>query len=466
MAFPRNESNIIRPIGSFDTTALVNRRISRRRALQLAGATAGALTMPYVFVRRSGAQAAKLQFWNFYGPGGTVKTQSDWFETMVKSWNDQNETQVELVYVPSSDYINGTKLQTAFASGEGPDIFLISPGDFLRYYNGGVLNDLTPFMDQAAIDDFFPDVLASRQVDSKIYGLPMEVEPMAFYYDKTAFSDAGLSESDVPQTWTQLLDVAQKLTTDERFGVSFETGPGYYQNFTWYPFMWEGGAELVNADGKTSGMRDPGAVQALKLWQDAINNGSAPRKFLGTGGGDLAANLGAGYTAIQNCGIWGISAMDNNAPDVDYGIFKLPIPEGGTSSTVAGGWAFVANAKGKDPDTSSKFAVWALGSTAEDSVQRVVDWCIKAKSDMSPRRSASDAAVEQGGYSEGGLKIFHDDIAPSARAEPRVVPEVYKAVSDAIQATQLDGADPQQAGEQAAQAIETFLATYTGAPIL
>ena len=47
-------------------------------------------------------------------------------------------------------------------------------------------------MEQAAIDDFFPDVLASRQVDSKIYGLPMEVEPMAFYYDKTAFSEPGL----------------------------------------------------------------------------------------------------------------------------------------------------------------------------------------------------------------------------------------------------------------------------------
>jgi multiple sugar transport system substrate-binding protein len=85
---------------------------------------------------------------------------------------------------------------------------------------------------------------------------------------------------------------------------------------------------------------------------------------------------------------------------------------------------------------------------------------------MSPRKSASDAAVEQGGYSEGGLKFFHDEVAPSARAEPRVVPEVYKAVSDAIQATQLDGADPQQAGEQAAQQIEAFLATYTGAPIL
>ena len=195
----------------------------------------------------------------------------------------------------------------------------------------------------------------------------------------------------MPQTWDQLLDVAQKLTTDERFGVSLKPALATTRTSPGIPFMWEGGAELVNADGKTSGMRDPGAVQALKLWQDAINNGSAPRKVLGTGGGDVAANLGAGYTAIQNCGIWGISAMENNAPDVDYGIFKLPMPEGGTNSTVAGGWAFVANAKGKDPETSSKFAVWALGSMAEDSVQRVVDWCTRRRATC---RRASRPAMQ------------------------------------------------------------------------
>jgi hypothetical protein len=37
----------------------------------------------------------------------------------------------------------GSKPQTAFAAGQGPDIFIISPADFLRYYNGGVLVDLS-----------------------------------------------------------------------------------------------------------------------------------------------------------------------------------------------------------------------------------------------------------------------------------------------------------------------------------
>ncbi len=421
--------------------------------------------MPYFFTRRASAQK-KLSFWQFYAPGGQVSTQVQWFEDTVKAWNDQNETQIELEFVPSSDYINGAKLQTAFASGSGPDIFIISPGDFLRYANGGVLADLTPFMEQPAIDDFYEGVIASRMVDNKVYALPMEVEPMAMYYSVKAFEDAGLTEADVPQTWDQLLDVAQKLTTGDRYGVLFETTPGYYQNFTWYPFMWEGGGDFVEADGKTSAMRSDGAVQALKLWQDTIKMDVAPRESLGNGAGDIVPNLVSGYCAMQNVGIWALSDLKVNAPDFEYGIFKLPVPEGGSPSTDLGGWAFVANAEGQDPDTAAQFCVWALGSMEADSIQRVADWCTVAKSDMPPRKSVLDNPTAKEAYAQGGLKVFAEDILPTGRAEPRLPAEVYKAVSDAIQATQLAGADPAEAADTAATQIEAFLATYDGAPIL
>lgn len=440
--------------------------LNRRQVLRTGGAVSGALAMPYFFSRRSSAQAKKLSFWQFYAPGGSVETQVKWFEDMIASWNEQNETQIELQYTPVQEYVSGSKLQTAFASGEGPDIFIISPGDFLRYANGGILTDLTPYMEQAAIDDFYEGVIASRKVDNKVYALPMEVEPMAMYYSVDAFEEAGLTEADVPQTWDQLLEVAQKLTTDERFGVLFETGPGYYQNFTWYPFMWQGGGDFVLPDGKTSAMRTEGAIQALKFWQDTINMGIAPREMLGNGGGDIGGNLVSGYCAMQNVGIWALSSLKVNSPDFRYGVFKLPLPPNGTYTTDLGGWAFCANSQGADPETAARFCVWAVGSMAPDSIQRVADWCTSAKSDMPPRKSVLENETAKAAYAEGGLKIFAEQILPGGRAEPRLPPEVYKAVSDAIQATQLGGADPAQAAETAAQQIETFLATYEGVPIL
>ena len=102
---------------------------SRRSILK--GGAAGLATLP--FIGQAFGQDNVLNFWQFYAPGGDVKTQVDWFIKMADDWNAQNETKVQLDYVVNNDYMNGTKLSTAFASGQGPDIFIISPGDFLRY---------------------------------------------------------------------------------------------------------------------------------------------------------------------------------------------------------------------------------------------------------------------------------------------------------------------------------------------
>jgi multiple sugar transport system substrate-binding protein len=66
------------------------------------------------------ATPKSLSFWQFYSPGGGVATQDKWFQDMVKSWNSSHDIKVELLYVPNQDYMNGSKLQTAFASGQGP----------------------------------------------------------------------------------------------------------------------------------------------------------------------------------------------------------------------------------------------------------------------------------------------------------------------------------------------------------
>ena len=71
--------------------------------------------------------------------------------------------------------------------------------------------------------------------------------------------------------------------------------------------------------------------------------------------------------------------MRDNAKDFQYGVFPYPLPPNGQQRTVFGGWAFVANAKGKNPEEAAKFCVWAVGSMQDDCIQRVVDWCTKVE---------------------------------------------------------------------------------------
>jgi hypothetical protein len=193
---------------------------------------------------------------------------------------------------------------------------------------------------------------------------------------------APAKQSDIPKTWDQFLEIAHKLTKGQRFGCLFETGPGYYQTFTWYPFMWQGGGEIATPDGKRSAIASPATVQALEFWQNAIQQNVAPRN---NDGGDVIANLVSGFCAMQNLGTWGVSAMREFAKDFQYGVFPLPLPPNGQQRNIFGGWAFVANAKGKNPEEAAKFCVWAVGSMQDDSIQRVVDWCTKANSHVSPR---------------------------------------------------------------------------------
>jgi multiple sugar transport system substrate-binding protein len=442
-----------------------------RRTLLTGGVAAAALAGVGALAgcAPAGSSGRPLQMWQFYAPTtqtqADLKAQNDWFLKAADDWNRRHRTQVEMVYIPNFTDPSNTRLATAFASGTGPDLFLISPGDFLRYANGGALFDLAPYMTKEAIADFNPDVLATRKVGDKIYGLPMEVEPLAMFYSEPAWEKAGLSEGDIPTDWDGLLDVGEKLTNDKQSGLVFETTPGYFQNFTWYPWLWQGGGDVVDPRTQKAGFSGTAASQALELFGESVKRGIAPRTL--PANGDLPGAFAEGFAAMWQSGIWQVAGFRGTQPKFHYGVFPLPTPPGGTPTTVLGGWAWCVNARGRDPETAAKFVVETIGSMSDASIDRLVDWCSVAKSDMAPRTSV-DARMEQKGVFDQNatLKYFREQILPTGRGEPRYPPPLYKAVSNAIQNVQTAGADAKEQTRVAHGAIEAFLETYEGGDLL
>jgi multiple sugar transport system substrate-binding protein len=443
---------------------------SRRRFLTGAAAAVSALAAPALLTGcgsgSSGGSGRELTFWNFYGPqhgpDPAANRQADWFVKTVNDWNATHAVKVRLQYIPQPLYLNGAKLPTAFAAGEGPDIFLLSPGDFLRYYNGGVLADLTPHMDKGVVADYGAS-LSSRMVDGKVYALPMEVEPLAMFYDVAAWEKAKLSEADIPTTWDQMLDVGDKLRATGMPGLVFETLPGYFQNFTWYCWMWQGGGDVLDHAGNPA-FDSKATRQALQLWQDAVKHGMAPSTD--PAAGDLVGAFRSGQAAMWQNGIWQVAALKAGAPDLKYGVFKLPTPPGGSYTTTLGGWSFCANAQGRNPDAAAEFCAWALGRMDDGSINRMVDWCTVAKSDVAPRTSALERGAQRGGYDFWAMKKFKDEIFPGGRPEPRYPPVIYKAISDAIQGTMLAGKSVSGEAGRAADSIAAYLKSYQGASLV
>jgi multiple sugar transport system substrate-binding protein len=377
----------------------------------------------------------KLTFWDFH-----TAAEEAFFKGLTEEYNGmQDKVQIEYSTYNQGDYTT-TKLPTAFANEAGPDIFMISPGDFMKFANAGIMQDLTSFFPEGAKEDFLPASLDAVTVDGKIVALPFELELLGLYYNKEMLEKANVQ---VPKTWDELQDAARKLTTDKVAGLIIPPDKGPYFNFIWYPFLWQLGGNVLSEDGTKSTFNSPEAAKALDFWGSFFKEGSSPSK-LQLGPWEIE-NLGNQSSAMQIIGTWAINTVESKFADVPIEVAPLPIPVGGKPATDAGGWKLAVNARGAHADEAAKFIMWALASDPA----RALEWCTEVKFAYSPRKSVVEMGKDI--YSKGLRKVFTEQIYQTAIPEPRYSAEVMDAVGDAMQNVMfknMSGADAAQAAHE------------------
>ena len=94
--------------------------------------------------------------------------------------------------------------------------------------------------------------------------MPFEQEPVALLYNPELLQKAGLQ---VPKTWDELLAASEKLKATNLVPIVIEPQPGAYQNFTWYPFLWQTGADVTDPEMTKATFDSPGTAKALDLWR-------------------------------------------------------------------------------------------------------------------------------------------------------------------------------------------------------
>ncbi|MFC5448696.1 ABC transporter substrate-binding protein [Paenibacillus aestuarii] len=377
----------------------------------------------------------KLAFWDMHSDA-----ESKFFKDLVDEYNkSQDNVQIEYSTYDQGSYTT-TKLPTGFASGEGPDIYMISPGDFMKFAKSGLMKDLTPDFPAGVKDDFLPASLDAVTYNGKVMALPFELELLGLYYNKEMLDKAGVQ---VPKTWDELHDAAKKLTTDKVAGLIIPPDKGPYFNFIWYPLLWQQGGNVMTADGTKSTFNTPETAKALDFWGSFFKEGLSPKK-LQLGPWEIE-NLGNKTAAMQIVGTWAINATEDKFKDVPIGLAPLPTPPGGKPATDAGGWKMAVNGQSKHADEAAKFVMWAFGS---NDLSHALKWATEVKFAYSPRKSV----VEKGKdiYTKGLRKVFTEEIYNSAIPEPRYPSEVVDAVGDAMQYVmygKMSGADAAKAAD-------------------
>lgn len=163
-----------------------------------------------------------------------------------------------------------TKLIAASAAKSGPDVTQLGTFEIRQFAKSGVLVDLTPYLsglNRIDRSDWPESMAHAGEVEGGTYWLPFNVAVPTLYYNKDAFSEAGITGP--PATWSEFFGAVRKLTKKDRPGLALWSN-------TWplFSMIWSEGGELTTRDYASITLNDPVVVGILTELQLLVREGS------------------------------------------------------------------------------------------------------------------------------------------------------------------------------------------------
>ena len=218
-----------------------------------------------------------------WSPTDTAAIEAWWVEK-IDQWNKENpDIQVKREAIDRADsYAYENKITTATTSGNLPDILYVD-GPMVSYYAAnGITVPLDSYFPADDLKDFMPSTVQADTYDGKLYAIAPTESSVALFYNKDYLDKAGIeypSDTDIKKawTWSQFLDNAKKLTTDDYVGTNIIMDKGEGIIYALGQFFTEGGAEFVNEDGsKADGyVNSDASIKTAEYLNEFIKNGYA-----------------------------------------------------------------------------------------------------------------------------------------------------------------------------------------------
>ena len=258
------------------------------------------------------------------------------------------EIKVNLLRDNDSSYYD--KLVTQITGGAGPDIARVEPVKAPQYIAAGwALSLKDAITDQSA---YIPSTLEPVTKNGELFGVPLDVEALALFYRIDMLQAAGFSSP--PATWDELKTQTKALTHDGNYGIGLFGGWGAFE---FYPWLWQAGGQMLNADGTEATFNSPEAVSALQLWVD-LQKTVMPKGMATATEDDLKGPFVSGNLAMLTSGPWMIPSMKQAGIDGKWGI--APLPAGKQAASVLGGMDLLVLKNSQHPDQAKTFISWLM----------------------------------------------------------------------------------------------------------
>ncbi len=204
----------------------------------------------------------------FYG------SDSQYNKNIIAKFEEGNgDLKVQIVPI---DFDNAEQIiKTGIASGNPVDVSFFWGSQISAFANNNMATDLTPYLTadgNAWLNTFVPKYIDAGKIDGKYYAVSYQPVIETLFVNKSLFNEYGLQ---VPQTWDELMKVAEQLKSHGVYATGNWLGQNHQLLVFAYQIMANRGVLADCTAGKLpfAGPGEaPGLRQALGMLKDMYDN--------------------------------------------------------------------------------------------------------------------------------------------------------------------------------------------------
>jgi len=285
-------------------------------------------------------------------------------DPVIQAFNGDNRP-LQVYYIEKQVSTYANDLIEGFASGTGPDIFMLSNEMLTSFSNKIMPIPYTSYPLRTFQDSFISgtDIFISSQ---GILGIPVAVDPLVLYYNIDAFNSVGISI--VPSTWDDFLADSELLTSKDTSFLFKQSGAalGTFNNISnakeiLYAMFMQSGSHIVvkdQAGNLTSDLNQNIDSKILKFYMQFADSSMVSYSWNSSFNGSL--NMFISSDLAQYIGFASeLPKIQSSNPNLQFDIAKLPQIQKGRDSTYGKIYAFAVSKTAKNA-TGATRAIFGL----------------------------------------------------------------------------------------------------------
>jgi len=215
----------------------------------------------------------KLDLWLAYA----TDPENEYFKELVEKFNQQNPN-IEVTLTIINWEGRRDKIILASHGGTLPDMLSLDMPSIPDLVAQNVLVPLDEVVDPKVISEvqsrIVPEIWETVKWREHVYMFPCFIDMTPFLiYNTEMLKKAGFVDNagnaKPPETWKELINYAQKLTTKDVYGMVLTISPDIDVNVI-EGLIYANGGRWLSEDGKKVVINDQAAIDVFQLWHDLV----------------------------------------------------------------------------------------------------------------------------------------------------------------------------------------------------